>query len=88
VANKYVPKDSPYWVDGLEARLRQVLSEYNKNIQKFETEHSKRAGTRARNNLLEVWHICKARRKEILAKQKEIGSMYEHPSWHGIEEGD
>lgn len=87
MANKYVKNDLPYWVDGTEARIREVLVDYNKNIQKFETEHSKRAGIRARKNLLELFHLCRARRKEISEQSKEYG-YFMHPSWEGIEDDE
>lgn len=80
---KYVA-DRPY-VEGLELQFREVLEDYFRNIHKFETKDSKRAGVRARNNLLELWHLCRARRKEILERSKTL-VWYEHPSWDGIDE--
>ena len=56
-----------------EKKLRQVLSDYNINITKFETKNSKAAGVRARLNLLELYQLCKTRRKEILERKKELG---------------
>lgn len=87
MANKYVRNDLPYWVEGTEERIREVLVDYNKNIQKFETEHSKRAGIRARKNLLELYHLCRARRKEISAKYDEY-KWRQHPSWDGIDDDE
>ena len=77
----------PYWVEGTEERIREILEDYNKNIHKFEVGHSKRAGVRARKNLLELWHLCRARRKEILERSKELGWQL-HPSWNNIEGDD
>lgn len=87
MGNKYVRNDLPYWVDGTELRIREVLTDYNNNIQKFETEHSKRAGIRARKNLLELFHLCRARRKEISLQSKEYG-YFLHPSWEGVDEDE
>lgn len=84
---KFVNNDYPYWIDGTEQRIREVLTDYNKNIQKFETQHSLRAGRRARNNLLELFHLCRARRKEILADYDKC-RQYQHPSWDDIDEGE
>jgi hypothetical protein len=81
--------DTPYYIEGTEARIREVLTEYNDNIHRFETKHSKRAGVRARNNLLELWHLCRKRRKEILEQSKtQAYGYWEHPSWAGIDEDD
>jgi|TARA_R100000479_G_scaffold171285_2_gene114719 hypothetical protein len=55
-----------------EKRFRECLQEYNENIHKFEVKNSKAAGVRARHNLLELYHLCKQRRKEILDRKKEI----------------
>jgi hypothetical protein len=84
---QYVKDNIPYWVEGTEERIREVLFEYNENIQKFETKHSVRAGRRARKNLLELFHLCRTRRKEISAKYAEYKPV-QHPSWDGIEEED
>lgn len=82
---KYVPDRE--FVFGTEARIREVLGEYNKNIHKFEQKDSKRAGVRARNNLLELFHLCRARRKEILERSKGLDHSYTmHDSWIGVED--
>lgn len=83
---KYVPDRD--FIEGTEKRIREVLSDYNKNIHKFEQKDSMRAGVRARNNLLELFHLCRQRRKEILERKKEIKEKYctIHPSWEGIED--
>ena len=80
---KYVPDRD--FIHGTEKHIRQVLAEYNKNIHKFETKDSKAAGVRARKNLLELFHLCRTRRKEILERSKTLG-WQEHPSWEGINE--
>jgi len=77
----------PYWVEGTEEEIRQVLEDYNSNIQKFETKHSKRAGIRARKNLLQLFHLCRLRRKEISERSKELGWKV-HPSWNNIGDDD
>ncbi len=77
----------PYWVEGTEEEIRQVLEDYNTNIQKFETQHSKRAGIRARKNLLQLFHLCRLRRKEISERSKELGWKV-HPSWNNIGDDD
>jgi len=71
MANKYVNNNVPYYIEGLEEELREVLGDYNENIHRFYTKQSVRAGRRARNNLLQIWHLIRARRKEILAEMKE-----------------
>ena len=83
---KYVPDRE--FIYGTEKKIREVLAEYNENIHKFETKDSRRAGVRARNNLLELFHLCRARRKEILERSKELKDYYNtpHPSWEGIDE--
>jgi hypothetical protein len=55
-----------------EKRLRELIDEYKENIWRFEVKDSKAAGVRARNNLLELGKLVKARRKEILERKKEI----------------
>lgn len=78
---KYVPDRE--FIFGTEKRIREVLAEYNTNIHKFEQKDSMRAGIRARGNLLELFHLCRARRKEILERKKEIKlkNWTVHPSW-------
>lgn len=85
---KFVPDRE--FIFGTEERIRQVLAEYNINIHKFEQKDSRRAGVRARNNLLELFHLCRARRKEILDRSKELKEKYNtvHPSWEGVEDED
>jgi len=68
-----------------EKRIREVLGEYNENIRNFECRNSKAAGKRARANLLELFHLCRQRRKEITDRSKQI-SWYVHESWEGIED--
>lgn len=80
---KYVPDRE--FIFGNEKRIREVLAEYNTNIHKFEQKDSKRAGVRARNNLLELFHLCRARRKEILERSKTLGYKV-HESWLEIED--
>ena len=70
-----------------EKRIREVLREYNENITKFEVKDNRRAGVRARANLLELWHLCRTRRKEISDRSKTLGYWY-HPSWDGVEEDE
>lgn len=77
----------PDWIVGTEKRLREVLTEYNENIYRFEVKKSKAAGVRARKNLLELFHICRARRKEILEDKREMG-YFLHPSWEGVEDDE
>jgi hypothetical protein len=83
---KYVPDRE--FIFGNELRIREVLAEYNKNIHQFEQKDSMRAGVRARNNLLELFHLCRARRKEILERKKQIKEKYStvHPSWETVDE--
>lgn len=80
---KYVPERD--YIHGTEQRIREVLAEYNENIWRFETKDSKRAGVRARKNLLELFHLCRKRRKEILERKQTLG-YFEHPSWEGVED--
>lgn len=68
---KYVNDKVPYYIEGLEEEIRQVLSDYNENIHRFYTKQSVRAGRRARNNLLELYHLIRPRRKEILGEMAE-----------------
>lgn len=83
---KYVPDRD--FIEGTEKRIREVLSEYNTNIHKFEQKDSMRAGVRARNNLLELFHLCRKRRKEILERKKEIKERLwtVHPSWEDVDD--
>lgn len=69
---KYIPERD--FVNELptEKRIREVLAEYNENIWRFEIKDSKAAGVRARHNLLELHHLAKTRRAEILQRKKEI----------------
>lgn len=67
-----------------EKRIREVLGDYNKNINRFECGNSKAAGKRARANLLELYHLCRLRRREILERSKRI-SWRVHESWDEIE---
>lgn len=83
---KYV-KDREF-IEGTEMRLREVINEYDINIRQFEQKDNKRAGVRARANLLELYHICRQRRKEICARSKTILPREEHPSWANISEED
>ena len=55
-----------------EQRIREVIDEYKENVWRFEVNDSKAAGVRARHNLLELHHLCKQRRKEILERKKTI----------------
>jgi hypothetical protein len=48
------------------------MDEYKENIWRFEVKDFKAAGIRARNNLLELGKLVKARRKEILERKKKI----------------
>ena len=67
---KYVPDRE--FIFGLEKEIREVLADYNTNIHKFEQKNSKIAGRRARANLLTLFHLCRARRKEILERMHTI----------------
>jgi len=86
MGNRYV-SNVPYYIEGNEQRFRELLAEYNENLHKFETKSNKAAGRRARKHLLELYHLCRTRRKEILEGIHEAGWV-EHPSWQGIEEGE
>lgn len=77
----------PDWIEGTEKRIREVLTEYNENIYRFEVKKIKIAGVRARHNLLELFHLCRKRRKEILEDKRDMG-FFVHPSWEGIEDDD
>lgn len=55
-----------------EKRIRELCEAYYTNIHAFETKDNKAAGKRARQNLIELYHLCRVRRKEILARQKQI----------------
>jgi len=79
--------EPPPWQSETEIRIRELLGLYNEDIFKFETKKNKRAGIRARAYLLELHHLCKTRRKEILEDKKEMG-WFEHPSWEGVDEED
>ena len=70
MANKFAAERD--FIEGNEKRIREVLSDYNNNIHQFEQKNIKRAGVRARANLLELFHLCRARRKEILERSKKI----------------
>lgn len=70
MANKFAAERD--FIEGNERRIREVLSDYNTNIHQFEQKNIKRAGVRARANLLELFHLCRARRKEILERSKKI----------------
>lgn len=70
MANKFAAERD--FIEGNEKRIREVLSDYNTNIHQFEQKNIKRAGVRARANLLELFHLCRARRKEILERSKKI----------------
>lgn len=70
MANKFAAERD--FIEGNEKRIREVLSDYNTNIHQFEQKNIKRAGVRARANLLELFHLCRARRKEILERSKRI----------------
>ena len=69
---KYIPDRDFVEEEPTEKRIREVLEDYNKNIWKFEVKDSKAAGVRARGNLLELYHLCRTRRKEILERKKQI----------------
>ena len=73
------------FIEGNEKRIREVLSDYNENIHQFETKDIKVAGKRARKNLLELYHLCRVRRQEILDRGKTL-NWVEHPSWSEIED--
>lgn len=68
---KYVNNKVPYYIEGLEEEIRQILTDYNENIHTFYSKQSVRAGRRARNNLLELWHLIRPRRREILEEMRE-----------------
>jgi hypothetical protein len=79
--------EPPPWQNETEMRLRELLSLYNEDIFKFETQKNKRAGVRARAYLLELYHLCRTRRKEILEDKRQM--TYEiHPSWEAYERGE
>lgn len=82
---KYVPDRDFISELPTEKRIREVLEDYNKNIHKFEQKDSARAGVRARNNLLELFHLCRQRRKEILERKKTL-KWVKHESWEGIDD--
>tara|TARA_R110000851_G_scaffold66120_1_gene149694 strand:- start:258 stop:518 length:261 start_codon:yes stop_codon:yes gene_type:complete len=70
-----------------EKRIREILVDYNNNIKQFECQNNRSAGRRARANLLELYHLCRLRRKEILERNKEI-SWHVHESWNNLEQGE
>ena len=80
---KYIPDRD--FMFGTEKRIREVLAEYNDNIHKFEQKDVKAAGVRARKNLLELFHLCRKRRGEILERSKTI-KWEEHPSWENVDD--
>ena len=67
---KFIPARD--FIEGTEARIREVLADYNKNIHAFEQKNYWTAGKRARANLLELHHLCKQRRKEIIERHKRL----------------
>ena len=69
---QYIPDRDFVEEEPTEKRIREVLKEYTDNIYRFEVKDSKAAGIRARNNLLELHHLCKQRRKEILERKKTL----------------
>jgi len=69
---KYIPDRDFVCEEPTEKRIREILDEYKENIWRFEVKDSKAAGVRARNNLLELHHLCKTRRREILERKKTI----------------
>jgi len=77
--------EPPPWQNETEQRIRELLGLYNEDIFKFEVNKNQRAGVRARAYLLELYHLCRIRRKEILKDKKEM-KWYEHPSWEGFDE--
>lgn len=83
---RYV-KDREF-IFGTEQIIREVITEYDINIREFEQKNNKRAGVRARQNLLELAFLCKKRRKEILTRSKELGKWKIHPSWEGVDENE
>lgn len=83
---RYV-KDREF-IYGTEQMIREVITEYDINIREFEQKNNKRAGVRARANLLELGFLCKKRRREILERRKELGKWEVHPSWEGVDENE
>lgn len=78
----------PPWQNETEQRFRELLGMYNEDIYKFEVQGNKRAGVRARAYLLELFHLCRTRRKEILEDKREISYNWVHPSWERYERGE
>ena len=69
---KFIPDRDFVNEEPTEKRIREVIDSYKENIWRFEINDSKAAGVRARNNLLELYHLCRQRRKEILERKKQI----------------
>jgi hypothetical protein len=69
---KFIPERDFVNELSTEKRLREIIDEYKENVWRFEVKDSKAAGVRARHNLLELHHLCKTRRKEILERKKTI----------------
>lgn len=69
---KFIPDRDFINEEPTEKRIRQVIDEYKENVWRFEVNDSKAAGVRARHNLLELWHLTKQRRKEILERKKTL----------------
>jgi hypothetical protein len=68
-----------------EQYMREIMRLYFENINELNTKKNMQAGVRARQYLLELFHLCRKRRKEILEQKR--GYKYRvHPSWE--REGD
>jgi len=72
------------WVEDepTEQYMREIMRLYFENVNDLNTKKNMAAGVRARKYLLELFHLCKKRRKEILEQKREYKYRV-HPSWEG-----
>jgi hypothetical protein len=68
-----------------EQYMREVMRLYFENVNDLNTNKNMTAGVRARKYLLELFHLCRKRRKEILEQKREYKYRV-HPSWEGVKE--
>jgi len=75
------------WVEDepTEQEMREVMRYYFEQVNLLNTNKNMTAGVRARKALLEIFHLCRKRRKEILDQKAEYKYRI-HDSWDQVED--
>ena len=69
-------------------RFEQLYNDIQREYYKSNVKHNKTAHRRAREYLLEMYHLCRTLRRQVSQHRNSLPKWHEivHPSWQGVED--